>query len=124
MRYVRVKAIFQQGAVKTEFPEAAPMVVDLRISDDDTVACQGHMFGAFGIPGHDEYYPFKMDVNGVVDFGSCAARNAQTNLLDRPIRPGTCFSYRNEPGPVGQTNPEAVLRIENVDVLMVANPAQ
>ena len=118
MPYVRIKAQIQTGAEEVGFRNEDPFEVDANVNDDGRIIPHGRMYGAFGNHRNDEYYPFMMNDRGVVDFGySDGARDARTNLLTKRIVIGERFSYRNDPGPIEESNPEAVLQITHINNL-------
>ena len=118
MQYVRVRARIRTGAEEVGFLQNDPFEVDLKIDSDNIAVPHGRMYGAFGNHVNDAYYPFMMNNNGVIDFGYAdGTRGARTDLLMNEIVIGRDFSYRNSPGPIDDTNPEAVLRIESTNIL-------
>ena len=71
------------------------------------------MFGAWGKPGSDEYVPFMMDVNGIIDFGAWTeTRSAEINISEKAIRVQEYCTYRDNP-----KSPNNILRIEDVQSL-------
>ena len=68
------------------------------------------LFGAMGKQNTSEYWPFRMDTDGRIDFGSYSeARNAWINLLEKEIRKGEICTYRDSPNDV-----EVSYRIEDI----------
>ena len=118
MRYVRISAKIRIGAEEVGFRNEDPFEVDANVDNDGRIVPHGRMYGAFGNHRNDEYYPFMMDNHGVIDFGySDGTRSARTDLLTKQIVIGEEFSYRNGPGPIDESNPEAVLQITHINNL-------
>ena len=118
MPYVRIRARIRTGAEEVGFRNDDPFELDTNVDSDGRINPHGRMYGAFGNHRNDEYYPFMMNNFGVIDFGySDGTRGARTDLLNKKIVIGAEFSYRNGPGPIDDNNPEAVLRIDQVNNL-------
>ena len=118
MPYVRIRAQIRTGAEEVGFRNEDPFEVDACINNDGRIAPHGRMYGAFGNHRNDEFYPFMMNNKGVIDFGYAdGTRGARTDLLTKQMVIGKEFSYRNGPGPIDESNPEAVLQITHINDL-------
>ena len=92
-----------------------PVVIDLRVSENGKVLKNGNVYGAWGKPGYEEFYPFMLNVEGNIDFGGCSdERNAQTNLLDKTIRVGEYCTYQDSESAQSQS---LTLQIKDVQSL-------
>ena len=93
-----------------------PYKADTNVDGGRRIVPHGRMYGAFGNHGNDEHCPFMMNNNGVIDFGyGDGTRGARTDLSTKRMAIGAEFSRRNDPGTIDDNNPEAVLRIEQVN---------
>ena len=90
------------------------IVVDLKIDDASRrAAVSWPLFGAMGIQNANEYWPFRMDTRGNIDFGSPSeTRNAWINLLEKEIRREEICTYRESP-----TGVDVVYRIDDITPL-------
>ena len=117
MAFVRVK--LTSTTVTTVRWEDLPVVVDLKIDDESRRSIvKWPLFGAMGRQESSEdypfseYYPFRMDTNGRIDFGILSERYASMNLLEKEIRIQELVTYRDSPNA-----PEVVYRIEDITPL-------
>ncbi|MCY4467088.1 MAG: hypothetical protein OXC08_00085 [Thiotrichales bacterium] len=94
--------------------EIYPIAVDLKIDDGSRRASVNWpLFGAMGKQNTSEYWPFRMDQNGNIDFGSYGEfRNAWINLLEKEIRKWEICTYRDSPN-----DRDVVHRIEEIESL-------
>ena len=109
MAFVRVKLT----STTAEW-EHLPVVVDLKIDDESRRSIvKWPLFGAMGKQKTSEYYPFRMDPNGNIDFGSFSEyRKASMNLLEKEIRKQELVTYRDS-----RNDPEVVYRIADITPL-------
>ena len=106
MSFVRVTLISTDGGW-----EIYPIVVDLKIDGvSRRASVNWPLFGAMGKQNTSEYWPFRMDTNGNIDFGSYSeVRRAWSNLLKKKIRRGEICTYRDSPNDV-----DVIYRIEGI----------
>ena len=93
MAFVRVKLVSEDAEWRDY-----PVVVDLKINDVRRSIGDYPLFGAMGRQNRGEYWPFRMNRDGNVDFGTPGEiRNARMNLLEQEIRRGELVTYREPP---------------------------
>jgi hypothetical protein len=81
---------YRLRALWRDDPTAAPMTIDLQISEGRISACHD-LFGAFDLDG-DVPRPFVLRRDGLFVFGGADACVWRTDLRDAEIAVGCCFS--------------------------------
>ena len=105
MAFVRVKLV-SEAAGWGDYP----VVVDLKINDVRRSIGNYPLFGAMGRQNRGEYWPFRMNRDGNIDFGTPGEiRNARMNLLEQEIQVGKICTYREAPN-----DPDVIYRIKDV----------